>query len=225
MFKTSPKTHLVNTLLALTTGAITLTNISGANAAIVAVGAADSWITGTNTLSNLGFNMVTVPDPALPESSSVTTLSSPVGDLTFGTPTSYLTIGNGWASWSNGYTGEVYFSEPESNTITLTGGITAFDFYLEPNIFDLFQVTVTAQDGTTITQDVNGSGGAEYFGFYGTAGSLISSVTISAPNSGGFAVGQIRLAGTPNVPEPASVLGILAIGILGTGSALKRKLK
>ena len=50
------------------------------------------------------------------------------------------------------------------------------------------------------------------------------------PNPGSFpscAIGEVafRKANGPTVPEPASVLGLLAIGFLGAGSALKRKLK
>jgi hypothetical protein len=51
---------------------------------------------------------------------------------------------------------------------------------------------------------------------------LIDKITVSS--SVGFAVGQLRLGAKP-VPEPASVLGLLTIGVLGAGSALKRKLK
>jgi hypothetical protein len=47
------------------------------------------------------------------------------------------------------------------------------------------------------------------------------------PNPAGFpscAIGEVAFR-KANVPEPASVLGLLAIGALGAGAALKRKLK
>jgi hypothetical protein len=118
----------------------------------------------------------------------------------------------------------VYYSNGATSIqIDLPASIAAFDLYVEPNPFAIFDITVTAQDGTTtsLTQAVNGNAGAKYFGFYGTGGDLIDKITVSS--SVDFAVGQLRL-GEP-VPEPASVLGLLAIGVLGAGAAWKRKLK
>jgi hypothetical protein len=118
----------------------------------------------------------------------------------------------------------VYFSNSATSIeIDLPASIAAFDLYVQPDPFGFFDITVTAQDGTTtsLTQAVNGNAGAKYFGFYGTGGDLIDKITVSS--SVGFAVGQLRLA--KPVPEPASVLGLLTIGVLGAGSVLKRKLK
>ena len=204
---------------------VTFAHTTAANAAIVALDDSNSWVSpGTNTLTNLGFNMVTVPDPSLAAFTNVTTLSSPLGNLTFTPSVNYRKIGSGWTSWSHGYTGEVYYSNGATSIqIDLPASIAAFDLYVEPEPFNIFNITVTAQNGTTtsLTQPVDGNAGAKYFGFYGTGGDLIDKITVSS--SVDFAVGQLRLA--KPVPEPASVLGLLTIGVLGAGSVLKRKLK
>ena len=224
--KTSTVIEKLSLAAAGATFVVTFAHTTAANAAIVALDDSNSWISpGTNTLTNLGFNMVTVPDPGLAEFTDVTTLSSPLGNLTFTPSVDYRKIGSGWATWSNGYTGEVYYSQGATSIeIDLPASIAAFDLYVEPNPFSIFDITVTAQDGTTtsLTQPVNGNGGAKYFGFYGTGGDLIDKITVSS--SVDFAVGQLRLGAKP-VPEPASVLGLLAIGALGAGAAWKPKLK
>jgi len=206
-----------------------------AKAAIFSVPDSGSWVPpGTNTLSNLGFNMVEVPnDPSQPEFSFISTLSSPLGNLTFSPEVQKRDVPESWQTWSHGYNEEVYFSgfNVATTTITLPFGIGAFDLYVEPNNFNLFEIAVTAMDGTTTTlsQEVNGFGGAKYFGFYATDEDMLATITVtdqSGGAAGGFAVGELRLAAkaVPEaVPEPASTLGVLAFGVLGAGSLLKRK--
>lgn len=229
MFNTSIKTPLFKTVafgtLALGTSiGITLTNSSSVNAAIFALDDSNSWATGTNTLEAiLGFDMVDVPDPGLPEFTDVTTLPSPKGDLTFDPAVNYRLIGSSWGTWSHGYTEEVYYSNGATSTIIrLPDETNAFDLYVEPNPFSVIDITVTAQNGTTtsLTQAVDGSGGAKYYGFYALAGDLIDRITISA--SVDFAIGEFRLATTPiTTPEPTTIFGLLAIGSLGL--MMKRK--
>ena len=78
-------------------------------------------------------------------------------------------IGNGWATWSHGYTGDVYYNNGDNNiTMTMPAGTGAFYFYAEPDPFETFSITATADDGT-ITIPVTGSAGANGFGFW-TAG-------------------------------------------------------
>jgi len=55
-------------------------------------------------------------------------------------------------------------------------------------------VQATAQNGTTSGQvDVQGDSGAQYFGFYGTGGDTVQSITISTSDSTGFAVGEFGI--------------------------------
>ncbi|GET39697.1 PEP-CTERM sorting domain-containing protein [Microseira wollei] len=200
-----------------------------AEAAIFSVDDSGSRISGSNTISNLGFNMVAVPNGDEPLFSNLSSLSSPLGTLSFSSPVNKRGIGNGWATWSNGYTGEVYFNNGSTTTtITLPSLIGAFDLYVEPNLFSLFEIKITAIGGTTTTlsQFVNGFAGAKYFGFYATDGEQISSITITdkSGSAGGFAFGQMYLAQQIQaVPEPASVLGLLAVGAIGAAAKLQRK--
>lgn len=129
------------------------------------------------------------------------------GDVTFSQTVSHREVGNGWATWSNGYAGDVYWTAGvDSLTIGLPADTAAFMFYAEPTPFSILTVTATAQDGTVISQDVDGDGGAAGFGFYGTGGDTITSIRVLSSTD--FAVGQFYGA---QVPEPASLV-LLALG-------------
>ncbi|MBE9170152.1 PEP-CTERM sorting domain-containing protein [Pleurocapsales cyanobacterium LEGE 06147] len=207
-------------------------NTPSANAAIFSLDDSHSWATGSDTLGSiLGFSMVNVPDPELTPLTSVTTLFSPLGDLTFSPEIQYRQIGSTWKTWSGGYQGEVYSSDgKDSITINLPSNIAAFDFYVQPNEFSLYEITVTAASTTGATtsllQEVLGDGGAKYFGFYTTGQDLISNITVTANSkAAGFGIGELYLASAASkpVPEPASVLGLLAFGLFGAASTLKHK--
>jgi hypothetical protein len=50
--------------------------------------------------------------------------------------------------------------------ITLPPGVTAFGVTIEPNVWKVFNITATANDGlasATITQDINGNAGAKWY--------------------------------------------------------------
>jgi hypothetical protein len=146
------------------------------------------------------------PQPVCPVGGFIVTgVTDPAGTIGFSQPLSHDRIGGCWATWSHGYTGDVYdnasSADPTSTTMTLPAGTKAFYFYAEPNAFDLFNVTATAQDGTSSGPiPVQGNSGAQYFGFYGTGDATIASVTVTAPaDAGGFAVGEFGIfpAGPP----------------------------
>ncbi len=90
----------------------------------------------------------------------------------------------------------------------------AFYFYAEPNPFGVFLITATADDGTTSGPvSVEGHSGAKYYGFYGTDGSHITSISVTSAVD--FAVGEFGIASPPvGIPEFASV-AIPAISIIG----------
>jgi len=173
-----------------------------------------------------GFTMTPFAADGSPLFSDVTTLSTPLGGtLTFDAGMNHRQIGSGWATWSHGYTGDVYFSNGRtSGTMTLAPGVGAFDFYAEPNPFQSFTITATDSSGATVTQTVSGSGGASGYGFYTTDSATISSVSISS--SVDYAVGEfaVAAAGVTAVPEPASCT-MLALGALSMAGYTWRRRK
>jgi hypothetical protein len=115
--------------------------------------------------------------------------------LDFSSLTSHYRIGNGWQTWSNGYTGDVYFMNGSQITITLPFKTNAFYCYVEPNVFSTFSVQADANDGTSSGPImVNGVSGATGFAFYTTGACNLTSITITVdPNAFGFAVGEFGI--------------------------------
>jgi hypothetical protein len=121
----------------------------------------------------------------------------PDGTMDFSPSAIHMTTpSGGWASWSNGYAGDVYYDSGTTLTMTLPSGTGAFYFYAEPNTFSTFTVQAVAQDGATSGPvPVNGAGGATYLGFYGTGGAQVKTVTVTtAAAAQGFAVGEFGVA-------------------------------
>jgi hypothetical protein len=141
------------------------------------------------------------PDPQ-PVGATVTGVSDSAGMLGFSPALTHRRVGNGWATWSHGYTGDVY-STPSGGpiTITLPAGTRAFYLYAEPNIFNVFNVTATAQDGTTSGPvQVQGNSGAQYFGFYATGSPNIATITVTGTDTTGLAVGEFGIAPAASPP-------------------------
>jgi len=213
--------------LSLTTVGATLLSISfisapSAQAAIIGVGNSGSWATGSNTLSNLGFNLVSTQNSPQPEYQDLSSLSSSLGTVSFNRNVNKRIVSSGWLYWSHGYTGEVYFTQAIADanpfstlTINLPSGIGAFDFYAQPNLFGAFSISAAASNGSIVTQTIDGTGGAQYFGFYSTIPSqFLTSITITAdPGASGFAVGELRLANALPVPTPALLPGLIGLGL------------
>jgi hypothetical protein len=122
-----------------------------------------------------------------------------------------------WASWSHGFQGQGYYSGGATSvSMTLSAPVSAFLFYAEPNPFSVFRMTATAQDGTSLTLDVDGAAGAKGFGFYGTGGSMITGITFDGGGAD-FALAEFGSnTGTiPGVPDPGSSLLLLGLGLAG----------
>jgi hypothetical protein len=141
-------------------------------------------------------------DPQPLNDGTVSGVSDPAGTLSFSPPLNHSRVGNGWATWSHGYTGDVYWTSTGSTiTITLPGGTRAFYLYAEPNAFALFNVTATAQDGTTSGPvAVQGDSGAAYFGFYATGTPNIATITVTTTDTTGLGVGEFGIS--PTSPPP-----------------------
>lgn len=127
-------------------------------------------------------------------------VSGPTGDISFSPALEHDRIGSGWATWSHGYTGDVYATgSAESATVTLPPGTDAFYLYAEPDAFETFTVTATAQDGASSGPvSVAGESGATYFGFYGTGGATVSTITVTTAGDD-FAIGEFGIAGSSEV--------------------------
>jgi len=123
-------------------------------------------------------------------------------------------IGDGWATWSGGYTGQV-LADYSSTSVTYTLGqsVKGFGLFVEPDPFSLIDITLTTSDGSSLTQAVQGEAGAQFFGWTGGG---IASFTLSSSTD--FAAGDVfSVAG---VPEPAA-WAMMLVGFGGLGAALR----
>jgi hypothetical protein len=197
----------IGTKLALMLAVVGTVLAPAATSSVSSAGAAGSivFVNGGTAApaSTLGpFNMTAFGPDATANSTPVSSVSDlAAGTITFDHPLVKQTVGSGWATWSNGYTGAVYTNvggspEQDALTIGLPSNTLAFYTYVEPDVFNTFNITATAQDGTTSgAVGVAGSSGATYFGFYGDPGNPLVSIAITAdPGAGGFAVGEFGIA-------------------------------
>jgi hypothetical protein len=149
------------------------------------------------------YTMTPFGDDGRPEFDMVSDVPDPAGTIGFSPSLSHRQVPGSWATWSHGYTSDVYFTGGPQITITLPAGTKAFYFYAEPEQFAVFSVQATAQDGTTSGPiPVQGEGGAQYFGFYGTGAATLASITVTTADPSGFAVGEfgINPAAGPVIP-------------------------
>lgn len=197
------------------------------NAAVVSVAGgttAPASTLGSYTMTPFAADPSAVSDSSNP-ATFVTSVASPLtGRLTFSEAVDHATIDNGWISWSNGYTGDVYATYASTAkadlTLAMPANTGAFYFYVAPSNLNRagFNMTVTDQNGaaTTLTA-VQGLNGARYFGLYGTDGTTITSVSIHSADASGLGVGEFGIAAA--VPEPASIAALA----LGAGWMLRRR--
>ncbi len=171
---------------------------------------------------------------ANPIGAAVSSLESPTrcfGTLNFSTPLSHEAIGDGWATWSHGYTGDVYtFVGGTTTTINLPPATRAFYFYTESNNFATYTVNAIANDGTTTGPiSINGNSGAKFIGFYTTGSQcLLKSITVTyPPAAGGFAIGEFGISCMAMIPTMSEwgliILCLLLLAFAGV-SIRKRSL-
>jgi hypothetical protein len=158
-----------------------------------------------------GFSMTAFGPDASPDG----TMVSSAGSLSFNQAVRHDSVPFSWSTWSHGYAGNVYDTgsslDPTTLILIMAQPVLAFDFYVEPVNFGNFTFTATAQDGTTSSQVVNGSGGASGFGFFSSGLNLISSITVTTTDSDGFAIGEFGVNGNASVPEGGSSFGYLSL--------------
>ena len=148
--------------------------------------------------------MTPFADDTRPVFDDVSSVPAPTGGVVgFSPDLNHREIGNGWATWSHGYTGDVYYTNgATSATMTLPAATKAFYFYAEPNPFDVFEITATTNSGTTSGPiPVDGDGGATYFGFY-TTGLFETIATITVESTVDFAIGEFGISASRCPPPP-----------------------
>lgn len=162
------------------------------------------------------------PAPVFADVSSAPLDFDPDKNVLFSIPLSHRTIGFGWATWSHGYTGDVYYTNG-ALSVTMTFDQTdmqAFYFYAEPNPFRVHDFTVTAVndlgESVSASAAIDGASGAQ--GFLITAPDLtrkIMSITVSSDVD--FAIGEFGYAKT--IPAPAA---LALLGLAGLASRRRR---
>lgn len=167
------------------------------------------------------------PQAAIVDGTNVTTIpGSPIpGNLTISPGLDKYTVpAGGWGTWSHGYTGPVFGTYSGTTvTMTLPPNSGAFYFYAEPNIYNVFNIVVVTNSGTTSGNvPVQGDSGANGFGFYTTAGETILTVTLTIdPAASGFAIGEFGV-GNPIAPISIPTMTewgmIIFIVLAGIGS-------
>ena len=126
-------------------------------------------------------------------------------------------VGNGWSTWCCGYTGQVLWSGgPTVMNFTLASGVKGFGLFAEPERFTVQNITLTTSTGASVTQAVNGQGGAAFFGWVGPG---VTSFQVNSATD--FAVGDVFSA-TGAIPEPAT-WALMLFGFGGAGALLRRR--
>ncbi|MDY6784244.1 MAG: PEP-CTERM sorting domain-containing protein [Cyanobacteriota bacterium] len=134
--------------------------------------------------------------------------------------------------------GSQYWETNSSFSIDFSEEIAAFGFYgtdigdFNGQITLLLENTLTSfSQLLTINNTIDApNGSALYYGLIAETGELFNKITFGNTNSGtdflGFddmTIGSVAQVDPQSVPEPASVIALMAIGTVGIASALKRK--
>jgi hypothetical protein len=142
--------------------------------------------------------------------------------LFFDTPLTGGQVPSSWPSWSGGSTPRVLFTDTGASITAIfsdAGPEYAFGFEVQPEV-GVQQMTLRADDGTSLTQSVSSEGGAAFFGFSDT---LVREWTLSCATcvGSGFAVGRF-VEGAPN-PGALALFILGLVGLAGTQAFRTRR--
>jgi len=175
------------------------------------------------------YTMTPFGDDARTLGNLVSSVPSPVGgNVGFIADLTHAKVGSGWSTWSHGYTGDVYITWGTSAQMTMPANTKAFYLYAEPDNFGQYYINATSQSGTTSTFGpflVEGSAGAQYFGFYGDAGETINEIDMEIDSqAAGMAVGEfgINVGTGTSIPE-FPTLAIPVLSVVGLMFLFQRK--
>jgi hypothetical protein len=145
------------------------------------------------------------PVCSLPSPLTYQGVLGPQGDLILGDFCDFYaaTVPTTWATWSHGYTGRVYVTPYDVETLTMPSQTGAFYVYVEPDVFSTFLVTATGTDvlGRQVQASglISGSADATLIGVSMPYGGQVKSLTIDCGSGlsscGGFAIGELAIAG------------------------------
>lgn len=180
------------------------------------------------------FTIVSQPNATYVAGTTLVDLSSladgdPLSGITQGTQTITFsqtmtkeTVPAGWATWgtppdTETSTPEVLYQEVSRILeLTLSQAATIFGVEMEPDIFGSYPMKAEFYNGATlvgsISQTVNGNGGAKLFAAEDGAGFTRVVLEETTGNSRGFAIAQLRFGPEPPsaVPGPLPLLGAAA---------------
>ncbi|MFG0284847.1 MAG: hypothetical protein ACF8R7_10540 [Phycisphaerales bacterium JB039] len=131
------------------------------------------------------------PRPTFTEVSGVPTPLG--GEITFSYPLEHRRIGDGWATWSHGYTGDVYRTVGFNTVrVDMPEGVNRFRMGVEPAPFSDIEFAISVNNGSrTVTEVISGQAGAKGFGFCGDLRNIeIKTIGVKTD----FAIGEFAIA-------------------------------
>lgn len=183
-----------------------------------------AWETAVGTWTDVNEGQIPTGGAALPGNQ----ITLPSGTtVAFSSGAGYDIVGyavpSEWQTWSGS-------PPPPSRVLAATGNsaitalasgpLNSFGLEMEPFQFDLYEITLFLENGSFLTQTVDGSGGAAFFGW---ANEPVVAFYMLSADPNGFAFG--RMVEGPGAPAPVPDGGslTLATGLLWAGLIVIRR--